>query len=460
MDCNPSAHSTGDNGQCTSFKIPSGNYGELEVPPSSSNDTNSGEGVINGQDMTLLQRPLLESPSGSDSSKGDDSIDENLQSDDVGVTDEQNRDRELILGPDCSEAGANGHEVEVAGEQALSSFEMPSSADKASKELGIAHETGSGLSTHGKHHSMESLGFDVNIKSNPSNISEDQAEPTYVGEKRDRPKYNGIPSTDESTSKKIRQESGFGTNLSISGDSTVDVSRSPPSLDREFVPKQFSPYQQKLGDGIGVTSKLAERSTFSEFEKSAIPDTLTSSPGPIARPEVQNLSPGIFDDAEEDDTFVLKSLGEPSKKTSSPEHSVRPDLVAAILGSPSKHNLPPLSVAAPAPTIAAVPVVSRENKSKNADGNKTKAPRPVKKVWIAKKEQDSAIAKFRGKIDLQRVLTKEDSAFLGKYCFLFTLQQLEYVLDEDEAAQDADLKQKLRRRVVDKVKDHKFLVSP
>ncbi|KAL3919089.1 MAG: hypothetical protein SGILL_003931, partial [Bacillariaceae sp.] len=58
----------------------------------SSSDSNNHQAVIHGQDMALLQRPLLESPSGSDASKaGDDSVDGSI--DDGGMQEIPHQER-------------------------------------------------------------------------------------------------------------------------------------------------------------------------------------------------------------------------------------------------------------------------------------------------------------------------------------------------------------------------------
>jgi hypothetical protein len=152
--------------------------------------------------------------------------------------------------------------------------------------------------------------------------------------------------------------------------------------------------------------------------------------GPTPQPEVTKksspqqprISPGIFDDADEDETFDFPDYTPPSPPPQPNPAFIRPDLVDAIMGTSSKAK--------------ATDVDTKDKGQTDNNGKRKKPGKPLKKVLVAKKEQATAEELLKGKIDLLRVLPEEDCRFLGEN-WIFTLQQLERVLD-DTASVSAD----------------------
>ena len=70
--------------------------------------------------------------------------------------------------------------------------------------------------------------------------------------------------------------------------------------------------------------------------------------------------------------------------------------------------------------------------SDTQERKRKKPVKPIKKVLHAAREQEAADKAIRGKIDLARVLPEEDCYFLGKEFWIFTVQQLEFVLSDPE----------------------------
>lgn len=446
-DLNPQS-SADNNGEWTSGKSFSLHSSEDAILPTSS-DAHVGEGVINGQDMALLQRPLLESPSGSDSSQGGDSIEGSMRDESIGSIDERVADKRDRVEPNHSELGVKTDLSAHRAIQTIPVFNSISSPNAVAPRLTTSQNaTVAHFILGGSAPSTEDT-----IPGTSSAFRGHRCDDTTESEdkKRDCPSSNNVPfevkTEDGVPQKKIRLEAGFGTDLNVSDVSTLAFVGSS-TMSKKDVAERQHPFQHGLGDGKGVMTKLVDGTTADEVFKPAVQDGLASFPTHKSDVDISKLSPGIFDDAEDDNTFNPTSFQEPLKKSSS-EPSVRPDLVAAILGSPSRQSFAPITVAAP--MIAAVPVQAEAQNPKPEETKKAKSSRPVKKIWIAKKDQDATVAKFSGKVDLQRVLCEEHCEFLGKRCFLFTVQQLEYVLDEDEKAPDAPLKQKLRHRIIEQL---------
>jgi hypothetical protein len=59
---------------------------------------------------------------------------------------------------------------------------------------------------------------------------------------------------------------------------------------------------------------------------------------------------------------------------------------------------------------------------------KRKRAKPTRKVLVASKERDQAMALLRGKTDLSDCLPARDCDFLGEECWIFTVEQLEFAL--------------------------------
>jgi len=110
--------------------------------------------------------------------------------------------------------------------------------------------------------------------------------------------------------------------------------------------------------------------------------------------------------------------------------SLRPDLVAAILGSPSKT---PVKEASSAPPVAPIP----QPPAPRQESKKKKRKALLRKVLRAKKEIEIAENVVDGKTDLARLLPEKDCRFLGGKLWIFTAQQLRAVLDGKEENEKA-----------------------
>ncbi|KAL3923614.1 MAG: hypothetical protein SGILL_001557, partial [Bacillariaceae sp.] len=357
--------------------------------------SNTGVAVIHGQDMALLQRPLLESPSGSDSSKAGDSI-------------------------GCSVQHAiNGDEAKTNKDDTLNrTFSEPESSTPMQDEAETSNRK---LSPNGRGHGSDANMFSPNVEE--SNAS--------LGRKREYSSECGDV-FDENRFKKMRSETPPSELVSVATDS-----------------KRI---ENSLGDGYGVPSKLCENISV-RYAKIPADDGLTSSPATPSKPAVlQDLSSsGVFDDAEDDVTLRFETAVKDVKDEKA-ANLIRPDLVATILGSlttPSTAASEPIS--ATKTVIAAVPITVSKVKTESQAPRKARMTKSPKRVWESKKEQDAAMTILRGKVDLSRVLSDEDCNFLGFGCGIFTLQQLEFVLNEEENVHDVFTRQRLRDLVAEKM---------
>jgi hypothetical protein len=435
------------NEQWNSEKAILNNSGEEVLCLSSRNYTNSNdEAVVCGQDMVLPQRPLLESPLRSESSEGGDSIEGNMQEDCIDHINERTSDKFDNIEPRHIESGVK------------KKFEAnpTTTVFRSISGNSISNEVTSGQIDSVDHFKVKCDTQSTKDVVAPSSWSDHIPIPIVgLGHKKRERSTNDSRLANNNVAnppKKVRHGAGFGMDMNASGVSTLAFASC--SATKETAGQTL--VQHGLGDGHGFEKKLLETYTQDRLLKKTVQDRLMSSPTPTVKADISNLSPGMFDDAEDDETFD-PNLFKKRIKQSSPRPSVRPDLVAAILGSPSKHSLGPAPIFDDPPSMAIVPFDALEQEDKPEETKKANISRPVKKVWIAKKEQDAAISKFRGKIDLQRVLSEEHCHFLGSRCFLFTLQQLEYVLDDDENAPDALLREKLRRRMIEKLAEDKLV---
>jgi len=144
---------------------------------------------------------------------------------------------------------------------------------------------------------------------------------------------------------------------------------------------------------------------------------------------------GVFDDADDDDVeLVVSGLSGPEAvRDEQPSGSVnnsssaasqasrlqeiRSVVVRNILGQPQHENIASSSDAAGIPPVA------------DKSGNKTEKKRkPLKRVLVAKKDSDQATALLRGKGDLSDCLSTEDCFFLAENFWIFTAEQLAFVL--------------------------------
>ena len=147
--------------------------------------------------------------------------------------------------------------------------------------------------------------------------------------------------------------------------------------------------------------------------------------------ETSSSMVGMFDDAEDDQTFDFKIY----KKLANSASTIRPDLVAAILGAPPKSN------------TAVTPIAKHPEKRRRVTNKK-------QKKISTEKERMAAVAILDGEIDLLRILTRDDCDFLGKKCFIFTLRHLEWVLDEDVNSQDSRSRQEAREILTRNLKEN------
>ena len=147
----------------------------------------------------------------------------------------------------------------------------------------------------------------------------------------------------------------------------------------------------------------------------------------------------MFDDADDDETFDMAL-----HKNQQPPHNpsyIRPDLVAAILGSPPNPVLSENGSGATLPIISNPKILMRKNteerttKSKSSRTNNTagqrrsRSKKRVKNKLITDKEKTVVWNTIlNDKIDLLRILPEKDCNFLGTECYIFTLDQLEWVL--------------------------------
>jgi hypothetical protein len=172
-------------------------------------------------------------------------------------------------------------------------------------------------------------------------------------------------------------------------------------------------------------------------------------------PEEPPSSPGIFDDADEDDTFDLSAY-KPVISVSPPApRMIRPDIMAAILGTPPRGM----------PLFSGKPKDGGENQL-GKPLKRRKQAKLLRKVFVAKKEQEGAEDLIRGKIDLLKVLPESDCRFLGKEFWIFTLQQLEFILAEkvdpsgnapSDSTESSTSKRDLRRELLERMATSSFL---
>jgi hypothetical protein len=149
---------------------------------------------------------------------------------------------------------------------------------------------------------------------------------------------------------------------------------------------------------------------------------------------VEPSSPGIFDDADEDETFDIEAYAPPPAAT-----VIRPDLVDIIMGSPGKGKF----------------ALKLESKDEGKSEKKRKKSLKTRaKLFIAKKEQDAAMQTVSGKVDLLKILPEEDCRFLGENLWVFTLQQLECIINESGGTNGS---RNLRRELIDKLARSKLV---
>ena len=155
----------------------------------------------------------------------------------------------------------------------------------------------------------------------------------------------------------------------------------------------------------------------------------------------------MFDDAEGDRTFDFNSYKKPTNSAS----NIRADLVAAILGSPAKSDNTEMTVAIRPNSFA------KDEKSRVDDQKRRRVTNKKLKKKATVKERMAAVAILDGEIDLLWILPREDCLFLGGKCFIFTLRQLEWVLDEDIDSQDLSSRHESRKVLTRKLSEHSLV---
>jgi hypothetical protein len=163
---------------------------------------------------------------------------------------------------------------------------------------------------------------------------------------------------------------------------------------------------------------------------------------------------GIFDDAEEDESFDISTTKKAPPPPSAYSTSLRPDLIAAILGSAPKNSAAtifgsaPINLAVPQPAVATIMTAPIKN-------NKViKRKLQVKKTFKGKKEQEAAEKLVHGKIDLMTVLPERDCRFLAEKMWIVTVTQLETVLNAKEGEEMG-----FRNELIDAIISSNFLTD-
>jgi hypothetical protein len=294
---------------------------------------------------------------------------------------------------------------------------------------------------------------------------------------------------DDSKSESPSQPVGLGRpqpdeiEMKVVEDSMTDESPTTPSIEVASKKRQLSPPKHAADNKEGKESAQRQPKTTSEpvlkKVKKESPSLNTEKPDVYARPKLSEIpepampafpsppkvgrhgsglshpgmafspvrveslhrlaaiepsSPGIFDDADEDETFDIEAY------TPAPAAAVtRPDLVDIIMGSPAKGKF------------------AMKLESKDQDKSEKKRKKTLKsraKLFIAKKERDAAVQLLSGQVDLLKILPEEDCRFLGKNLWVFTLQQLECIINESGGTNGS---RNLHRELIDKLARSKLV---
>jgi hypothetical protein len=139
---------------------------------------------------------------------------------------------------------------------------------------------------------------------------------------------------------------------------------------------------------------------------------------------------GIFDDADEDDTFEYPTYKPPPSPPPYTAPLIRPDLVDIILESPPRAKVKA--------NIQEEDTKVEEKSETPMERKRKKQSKANRRVMLSKKEQDIAEDVLRGKIDLSRLIPEEDCRFLGETFWIFTLQQLEHAMKDVKQGLDGD----------------------
>lgn len=178
-------------------------------------------------------------------------------------------------------------------------------------------------------------------------------------------------------------------------------------------------------------------SPLSRFPPAPHPNSETS---PMKRPTLNNdvsSSPGgIFDDADDDETFDLGVLKRISNTSVIVKPNPKPSPFPAGLVKKSAAFVTS-KVKETAKTKVPDAKSPNTNQQKQTPTPKKRQSKPVRKVLVGKKEQDAAETLLQGKIDLLSILPEHDCRFLGEELWIFTLQQLESVISRSPETSDA-----------------------
>lgn len=200
----------------------------------------------------------------------------------------------------------------------------------------------------------------------------------------------------------------------------------------------------------------------------------TASMLPLA-PAVTTNENDVFADADDDAPLpgapTMPSSGFASTSISSPPRASyqsqalsadkRPSIRSIVLGSVAKAVVEPAAKTAPevsdahaAPDTAVVVKVPDVPTSKATEPPKKKRKmKPAKKVLVSRKEKLMAISLLQGAVELECCLPIEDAKFLAEACWIFTVQQLEWIItkSQDESMETDAANHSTARMLLDQI---------
>jgi hypothetical protein len=289
-------------------------------------------------------------------------------------------------------------------------------------------------------------------------VMQETAQADTTSKKRDRsPTTDASEEVNEAVPIKRARESGSphgqekASNTSSSDKVTTGVSARAMVEARVVEEPKVSAFAPSSIGGILAGLRTQTHIIASE---GSLPTETNASPKTQV-PEEPPSSPGIFDDADEDDTFDLSAYKPVISVPPPAPRLIRPDIMAAILGTPPRGM----------PLFSGKPKEGGENQS-GKPLKRRKQAKLLRKVFVAKKEQEGAEDLIRGKIDLLKVLPESDCRFLGKEFWVFTLQQLEFILAEkvdpssnapSDSNESSTSKRDLRRELLERMATSSFL---
>lgn len=174
-----------------------------------------------------------------------------------------------------------------------------------------------------------------------------------------------------------------------------------------------------------------------ESVRVAAPSSIAIAKPVASQPKIASSGDGIFDDAEEELSFVPPSYDSEqiAPKTSCPKESPKVSK-AESKKAPATKPVPKSKKAPSGPRKASpFPMGSKADGAKGTSQKKKKSSKPTKRVLFGRKEKDQAASIMAGKDDLTGVIDLHDCRFLGRAFWIFTVQQLEFVLNATEASE-------------------------